>query len=748
MARSYFWPAVPGYSQGDAISADVLNEPITELAERTEVLRRMLSAADGGKVAVSVTLSDPDGAGYPVAGQPVYRVSDGTYAKAAAVAEENAWFYASPEAMAVGVVLSVSGTSATVVLSGLCEFGAGKVAASAVIADANPASGRYYLASPSGTADYGMLTASPNGPVVYVADVQISGGYVTSMIVNPQYRDTGESHVHRSFVISGKPAGGYAVKKDGRYAVVGLVPDGTGAGASSDTINVYILGAWHYDGSVTYTLKVAEDVTSSATGWGKYVLAWTSAGEDGSGTVSLAKFDTPWNSDTYASIGSHGLVIWVQNSVSTATPADCVGKTWTIDMPSAGRAWNDYSVEGAYLGYRLNLAMYPAMARYVPPHPSNSVSLTVDGLDARGPVFGDRKAWEILPADSYGGPWLMWYGGKVEADSATAPFVWTSDSEAPKERDIVLNVNRMRVGPTGFVTSLQVADGSPLKVTSAQTDAVASQGALQIAMDVDFSSTDSDVAGSQVVKRITGTKFETGPVVEKIVAGPGVSVSPEGGQGTVTVSVSNAVYAGDFETIALRNAKQDLAGGVFPYTKLLGWTGSGDVATGFTAKFRVPDHIPYGRYAVIVSASVFGEAAGASSYASTAAFRLTPYALKDYALSASATSAALEDDGLGATVANPTEGLSSIVGVEFAAGYSAYDPVVVHGFSDLQSSGQLRYAAAMRLKRADGSDLVVRPGYFVGIDVSRCGLAAGSTATAYTSPIGFVSLRWNLVAVE
>ena len=739
------WPAVQGYKDGDEIVADVLNKPLNQLAERTEYLLRKVTSSGSSKVVIDVTLSDPDGAGYPVVGQPVYRVADGTYAKASGVAEENAWFYASPEAMAVGIVLAVAGTSATVALSGLCEFGEGKVAVSDVIADANPASGRYYLASPSGSAGYGMLTASPNGPVVYVGDVQVSDGYVKSIIVNPQYRDTGESHVHRSFVISGKPAGGYAVKKDGRYAVVGLVPDGTRAGASSDTINVYILGAWHYDGSVTYTLKVAEDVTSSATGWGKYVLAWTSAGEDGSGTVSLAKFDTPWNSDTYASIGSHGLVIWVQNSVSTATPATCVGKTWTIDMPSAGRTWNDYSVEGAYLGYRLNLAMYPVMARYVPPHPSNSVSLTVDGLDARGPVFGDRKAWEILPADSYGGPWLMWYGGKVEADSATAPFVWTSDSEAPKERDIVLNVNRMRVGPTGFVTSLQVAEGAPLKVTSAQTDAVASQGALQIAMDVDFSSTDSNVAGSQVVKRITGTKFETGPVVERIVAGPGVSVSPEGGQGVVTVSVSNAVYAGDFETIALKNAKQDLAGGVFPYTKLLGWTGtSTDVNTGFTAKFRVPDHIPYGKYAVIVSASVFGEADAASDM--TAAFSLTPYALKDFALSS--PDGTLPDDGLSATVSDPSAGVASVIGVEFKEGYSAYDPVVVHGFDGAAASDQLQYRVAMRLKRADGTDLVVRPGYFVGLDVARCGLASGSTATAYTSPIGFISLRWNLVAVE
>ncbi len=738
------WPAVQGYRDGEEIVASVLNKPLNQLAERTEYLLRAISTSGSSKVVVDVTLSDPGGSGYPSVGQPVYRVADGTYAKAAGLAEENAWFYASPEAMAVGIVVGkTSDTSASVALSGLCEFDGGKVMAADVIADANPTSGRYYLASPSGSAGYGMLTASPNGPVVYVGDVRIEDGSVRSVIVNPQYRDTGESHVHRAFVISGKPSGGYAVQKDGVYSVVGVAPDGTAAGTGTDTVNVFVRGAWLHDGNVTYTLRIVEDATSSATGWAKYNAVWTSDGVDGSGTASLAKFDTPAAGDVYVNVGSHGLVLLLQLNNADATPAKCVGKTWTISMPDAGRAWENYSERGVQLGYRLNLAMYPVMARYVPPHPANSVSLTVDGVDARGPVFGDRRAWEILPADSSGGPWLVWHGGRVEADSATAPFVWVSDTEKARERDIVLNVNRMRVGPTGFVTSLQVADGSPLKVTSAQTDAVASQGALQIAMDVDFSSTDGNVAGSQVVKRIAGTRFETGPVVERIVAGPGVSVSPDGGQGVVTVSVSNAVYAGDFETIALKNAKQDLAGGVFPYTKLLGWTGSNDVNTGFTAKFRVPDHIPYAGYAVVVSASVFGEEDATSDM--TAAFSLTPYALKDFALSS--PSGTLPDDGLSATVANPSAGVASVVGVGFAEGYSAYDPVVVHGFDSVAASAQLQYDFHMRLRKADGADLVVRPGYFVGLDIARCGLAAGSTATAYASPIGFISLRWNLVAV-
>ena len=136
---------------------------------------------------------------------------------------------------------------------------------------------------------------------------------------------------------------------------------------------------------------------------------------------------------------------------------------------------------------------------------------------------------------------------------------------------------------------------------------------------------------------------------------------------------------------------------------------------------------------------MFGEAAASSE--AVAAFSFTNYLLKDFSLSPDA----IETDDFSGSVASPTSGKQAIVTVRFAAGYSAFDPVVIHGFEALPSGTQRQYVADLALKDASGADILVKPGYFVGLDIARRGLPAGSTDTWYTAPLGFLSLRWNLV---
>jgi len=768
------WPNVETYKDGDSLDAATLNDPINQLIARTEYLKQVLDAsASRTNVAIATATLSADGGAVPKLGQPVYRVPGGNaYAQAKATVgavDESKWFWADQQAMAVGVVGSTpSGTSATVVLSGYISFGSGLDVAS-VIVDKNPTSGRYFLSSTPG-----KLTAAPTGPIIYVCDceianVKVGNAYelrVVSMLVSPQYRDTGESHVHRSFVLSGKPLGGYSAKGNyggvQRFRVPGLVPDGYAKNPSTfpaPSVVMGIFGAWTGDADVTYTVQLVQRrnlATTPSTTWADYNLEWTSD-SDGSGVVEITEASDgilpPGPSATSTrrtgmlAVGTHGLQVQL-TCWSGAGPGSF---TWTLDMPDCGRAWMEYTPSGWY-GYRLNLGMYPEMARFVPPLPANGAALIVGGLELRSAEFGEsRKQWEILAATSYGGPWLIWYGGSVEGDgtSPTAPFEWDAVLANQKARDIVLHVNRMRVGPTGFVTSLQSAPGSPLKVTSAQTGANAVQGALQVGLDIDFKSESGNAEGHEVVKKIVGSTFVTGPVVERVVAGPGMAVDRQ--QGVVTVSASNAVYAGDFETIALRNAKQDLAGGVFPYTKLLGWTAGGpNVNSGFTAKFRVPDYIPYNAgkgYYVVVSASVFGEKA---SSAANAAFTLESYVLADRACTPEASGDLFDTS---ADVSPAT--YAPTVVVPFKDGYSAFDPVLVHGFGTAAGNGpgslvltdvdnQRVHDPALWLSTAAGAHMVVYPGYFVGISIARC----GTSGTLYTAPIGFLSLRWNLVAVQ
>ena len=60
----------------------------------------------------------------------------------------------------------------------------------------------------------------------------------------------------------------------------------------------------------------------------------------------------------------------------------------------------------------------------------------------------------------------------------------------------------------------------------------------------------------------------------------------------MTIGAMSQQYSGEFDEVALENAKQELIG-MFPYVKLMGWTtgGTGNIPTGFVAKFRVPHTI-------------------------------------------------------------------------------------------------------------------------------------------------------------
>lgn len=733
------WPSVRGFVDGDNVNAEILNTPINQLVERTEYLLRELNNNDGTRVCLTgVELADPFEEGSPSVGQVVYRVPGSfTFAIASATVGEGQWFYADQRAMAVGVVSRVEGKTATVVLYGLVDFGDDGIDADGLIADPVGVreSGRYYL-----SAKKGKLTSSPNGPVIYVGDCALSedGRRVMSILVNPQYRDTGESHVHRSFAIGSAPLGGYVVKSSGtdpRYLATGIMADGVVPGAEVPK-GIVIVPEGHWTSNerhLAYTLSLQK------TSWSDCKLIWSSDG-DGSGSADVAFDDSGVTGAVQ--VGTLGLSVRLVRIADTAPEDVGDDTTWTLDMPNAARAWMNYD-NGEEHGYRFNLGMHPEMARYVPPVPANGASLSVDGVELRGSAFGNRRRWEVMPAEDGSGPWLVWYGGEVKADSASAPFLWRGAGVKPGERDILLCVNRMRVGPDGFVTSLQPAPGSAVKVTSAQTGAAAVQGALMIDLDISFATEAASVAGSQVVKQIRGNRFLTGPVVEKVIAGPGLQVNRQ--QGVVTISSANAVYAGDFETIALKNAKQDVAGGVFPYTKLLGWTrGAQNVQTGFAAKFRVPDYLPYRDYNVIVSASVFGEKAVGAGGDSVAAFSLAAYALKDFSLSPDAVDAG----DLAGSITHPVTGKGGVVvPVSFAGGYQAFDPVLIHGFEALSRSGQRQYVGDLMLKAADGTPLLVRPGHFVGLDVSRCA-PSGNLVTWYTAQLGFVSLRWNLVEAE
>lgn len=623
------WPSITEYSNGEAVEAVVLNKPIQQLATRTQHLLDAISALRGGTTYVDGRLHPGTDGKRPVVGDVVYRrAEDGSYARALARTENNDVFYAAPEAMAVGVVASVEqgGETGKIVLSGCLSL---PVPASDLLEDGSslPAgSGRCYLSA----RNPGRVTPTPSGPVIYVGDYHADGN-ACSILVNPQYRDTGESHVHRAFVLTGKPRGPLTL--------------------NAAWTEITAIGEYQASGSSTYDAS-----------------GWTLSSQDGRPVL------------------------------------------------------------------RLDLRRHPEVARFLPLIPGNSVSLQIDGVEARSrELFGDDGEWSI-ERDSES-TWLVWHS--VSLDGAVLPFS-VDATKAPTPHHIVLYAAKALVGPTGFVTSLDVIPGSPLRIVSRSSAMTAHQGDLQIGLDVDFSTSNAGEPGFNVLKRVDGNRFIAGPVVERISCGAGLSMISRGGpdgQGEVELSVGGAAYTGDFETIALENAKQALVGGFFPYTRLLGWTsGAANVNTAFTAKFRVPDSIPDASdngYNVVLSMSVFGEEDAAS--ASAAGVHLTSGVLPDF--SSSGQSASFSG--------GVRKGQPAVVDIPFASGYVAYDPIFVHGFTGREDDAQHVTRAALTLKDADGYPIVVHPGWFVGVRIAR---GATQTPSAYTGPLGVVSLRWELVA--
>ena len=274
---------------------------------------------------------------------------------------------------------------------------------------------------------------------------------------------------------------------------------------------------------------------------------------------------------------------------------------------------------------------------------------------------------------------------------------------------------------------------------------------------------DANLTGYSVVKAAVGNKLRRGPVVERIVAGAGLvltqSAGAPSGQGIVTLGLASAsaVYTGEFEEIALQNAKQSMIG-LFPYVRLLGWTSGGaNTPSAFTAKFRVPHSAQDGFYRVVVFATVFGEAgvnAGAG-VAPTAGLDFTYSILPDvYAIGDKPATSSLN-------LANNLIGPESPKRVSIAFGdpaanpiYTSYDPVLVHNSPTEAAAAvanQKQQALGMPFPNTDdiplwdSGTLGVRPGSLVAVKFAR----ADSTTPdfEYTGALGFINLRWMLVSV-
>lgn len=441
-------------------------------------------------------------------------------------------------------------------------------------------------------------------------------------------------------------------------------------------------------------------------------------------------------------------------------PYDIDGDAATATTYAEGDYWVSELVDEAPgASFRYSTGMHQSLSQYYPPIPKQAASLILNGVELDSKLF-----FPLDPTYDLGNDTIYWYSDQYAF--VPWPRDWVNvDDPGTFPQNMVIHFVRMTIGNSGIVTSLQPAPGAPIRVLQCGTNEPGTVGDLALDLDLALEEDDANLAGFQVFKNIEGQKLIRGPVVEKILPGSGISIAQSAGapngQGTVTISANDNTFGGDFEEIALENAKQELIG-MFPYIRLLEWDSdsSSNIPTGFVAKFRVP-HTVIGRYRVVVYATVFGESdipfvlGGTREFAGIDFnYNILPDFLNPEPRPVGDTFADPQWYSLVNNLVAPTN--VRHVEIPFgkydeAAGeiYTKYDPMLIHNDNTEEPDDQRRIVRALGDPFPNTEETPDYPsitqGDLVAIRISRADITGGGTE--YTNRIGFINLRWRLIRV-
>ena len=203
------WSQVKKFADGDNLDAETLNVPIGQLGERTAYLyARLKELWASGKMSsvilMDVKLSTEEGR-VPVVGNAVYLdTASGRFAAAKATMSLYDDFTAAQSAFTVGILQKKDGDSGNVLVYGSLDLnptGSPILVRDMIESGESFRPGRYYLSAN----EAGKLTAHPNGPLIYVCTVSgtvVAGGLNGKAVVTPQFLDLGQSHIHRTAVLT------------------------------------------------------------------------------------------------------------------------------------------------------------------------------------------------------------------------------------------------------------------------------------------------------------------------------------------------------------------------------------------------------------------------------------------------------------------------------------------------------------------------------------------------------------------
>lgn len=776
------WPAVHGLRDGQNVDAATFNKPITELSERTTYLFNKYRAFDLRNPLATTLFADAplDQSNTPNTGDVVYLDPDtDTYKKALADVSAFDYFSVAGSAYAAGILVKKEGTKGTVASFGRLDLDSLGISVSLMLEkDEKFRPGLYYLSS----TEAGKMTAFPSGPRVVV------GSFTRAHIavINIHAKELGEAHVHRSYALRGVPAGDQVLTEegpDGIHKYVGYAPDQYSSNGNPDG-DIYpglmFTGEWLKNESITYNFEIQSYAGDGMPGerFGSdpgVFLHWETGDGARSGRLEFHAFNTPieFENGAYISLTSGDPDGQIVYKVET----DALSKRqWNgIKLPEDGAGWRSLTTKEEEDFIRLhrnhavpcfiyNIGFDKDMQAFFPPVPAKSASLVVNGVEIPSDNLGEKNYTYSIENDS-----LYWYDNTWEhAPWPGSYFSRLNRPETWEEKKMVLHFIKTATTDMGPVMSLSGAPGSGVRVVSCSSGEAASVGDLMIDIDPLGDVVEDSLTGYKVVKAGGGGVFKTGPVVERIVQGPGIVLTRIGtaplGQGTVVISTAEGGIQGDFEEVALQNAKQDMVG-MFPYVRLLGWRNdeaAQNIPSAFVLKFHVPYDNTTALYKVGFSASVFGTQGYVGTDIRYAGLKMDYSILPDLtpvsdAETGTYASANVQSDLISPDSARVLELPIVSVYDGVTASYSEFDPVLIHTVDGEPDITGKRYAAFGNTIPYDDecksymnskqlTTVAVKPGYTVAVRISRGPAVSG--VVEYTAPVGFMNMRWMLERID
>lgn len=339
------WSSLKKFSDGDSLDAGTLNIPISQLGERTEYLyARLKSLRDSGimssVILTDVMLSSEEGA-EPVVGNVVYLDQERqVVSRAKATMSLYDDFKTADSALSIGILTRKDGNIGDVLIYGSMNLNpdGSPIYVSDIIESGETfRPGRYYLSAN----EAGKLTANPNGPLIYVCSI---GGSVSSLggfdsgiaLVTPQFLDIGTSHIHRTAVLTARPAG--TLSTAGYLPIKYTDDDGN---VKSTALALRFGGTWTADDKVHYRFYLNNNSANWPNGVVLYYLEWKNDESKAVGGNVLIP-----GPDVEVPV-SNGLTVRLSLPASNKSYAysvdDAKERTWDVMVfPDAGRGWLDH----------------------------------------------------------------------------------------------------------------------------------------------------------------------------------------------------------------------------------------------------------------------------------------------------------------------------------------------------------------------------------------------------------------------